>query len=220
MCDPTRPYSPLYGEHYWTGGPAEKRATFVEAANLPARLAGAAAFTVAELGLGTGLNLLLTLGLHRRLAPRAPLTYVAIEKHPLTLSDLAAIHAALPREFHADAAWLQSFWPPAPGWTGHARENLTLHLFHGEAMDAFVSPPPFLADAWYLDGFSPARNPDMWTPQLLEQAAARTAPGGTVATYSAVGGMRRALESAGFEVTRRPGHPPKRHRTEGIKKAP
>ncbi len=70
------------------------------------------------------------------------------------------------------------------------------------------------ADAWFLDGFSPARNPALWTPVLLSQVARHTAPGGTAATYSAAGGVRRALADAGFEVTRRPGFGRKRHMTQ------
>jgi tRNA U34 5-methylaminomethyl-2-thiouridine-forming methyltransferase MnmC len=69
------------------------------------------------------------------------------------------------------------------------------------------------ADAWFLDGFSPARNPELWQPDLMADVARHTAPGGTAATYSAAGPVRRALEEAGFEVTRAPGYGRKRHMT-------
>jgi len=71
------------------------------------------------------------------------------------------------------------------------------------------------ADAWFLDGFAPARNPELWEEALMQAVAARTAPGGTCATYSAAGAVRRALDAAGFAVERRPGFGRKRHMTAG-----
>jgi tRNA U34 5-methylaminomethyl-2-thiouridine-forming methyltransferase MnmC len=68
----------------------------------------------------------------------------------------------------------------------------------------------FQADAWFLDGFSPSRNPQMWSAELLAMVAAKTAPGGTFATYSAAGWVRRNLQAAGFDVEKRPGHAGKR----------
>jgi tRNA U34 5-methylaminomethyl-2-thiouridine-forming methyltransferase MnmC len=73
------------------------------------------------------------------------------------------------------------------------------------------------AEAWFLDGFAPARNPELWEPALLAAVAARTVPGGTCATYSAAGAMRRALAAAGFAVERRPGYGRKRHMTQGMR---
>ena len=72
------------------------------------------------------------------------------------------------------------------------------------------------ADAWFLDGFAPARNPELWEPALLEAVAGHTAPGGTLATYTAAGAVRRALEAAGFSITRVPGYGRKRHMTTGV----
>ena len=69
------------------------------------------------------------------------------------------------------------------------------------------------ADAWFLDGFSPARNPELWEPALLAAVAARSTPGATAATYSAAGHVRRALAAAGFTVTRTAGYGEKRHMT-------
>jgi tRNA U34 5-methylaminomethyl-2-thiouridine-forming methyltransferase MnmC len=71
------------------------------------------------------------------------------------------------------------------------------------------------ADAWYLDGFSPAKNPELWSPDLMEEVARHTAPGGTFATYTAAGFVRRGLRDAGFAVERLPGHGSKRHMTAG-----
>ena len=73
------------------------------------------------------------------------------------------------------------------------------------------------ADAWYLDGFSPAKNPGMWTPEVMAEVGRHTAPGGTFATYTAAGHVRASLAAAGFEVERVAGHGSKRHMTRGRK---
>ena len=72
------------------------------------------------------------------------------------------------------------------------------------------------ADAWFLDGFSPAKNPELWAPDLMAEVARHTAPGGTFATYTAAGHVRRALADAGFTVSRQPGFGRKRHMTTGM----
>ncbi|MFN3294536.1 MAG: tRNA (5-methylaminomethyl-2-thiouridine)(34)-methyltransferase MnmD, partial [Gemmobacter sp.] len=74
---------------------------------------------------------------------------------------------------------------------------------------------PGRADAWFLDGFSPAKNPEMWGAALMAEVAAHTAPGGTFATYTAAGHVRRALQAAGFQVTRSAGFGAKRHMSAG-----
>ncbi len=71
------------------------------------------------------------------------------------------------------------------------------------------------ADAWFLDGFAPARNPELWEPALMAEVARHTAPGGSFATYTAAGAVRRALADAGFAVERLPGHGRKRHMSRG-----
>jgi tRNA U34 5-methylaminomethyl-2-thiouridine-forming methyltransferase MnmC len=74
---------------------------------------------------------------------------------------------------------------------------------------------PGRADAWFLDGFSPAKNPELWSSNLMHEVARHTAPGGTFATYTAAGHVRRALSGAGFTVTRQPGFGRKRHMSTG-----
>ena len=71
------------------------------------------------------------------------------------------------------------------------------------------------ADAWYLDGFSPAKNPELWSPDLMAEVGRHTVPGGTCATYSAAGHVRASLAAAGFAVERVAGHGRKRHMTVG-----
>lgn len=90
-----------------------------------------------------------------------------------------------------------------------------LHLIVGDARETL---PRWQgqADAWFLDGFAPSKNPEMWDPALLAEVARHTAPGGTFATYTAAGFVRRALAAAGFAVTRCPGFGRKRHMTRGV----
>jgi tRNA U34 5-methylaminomethyl-2-thiouridine-forming methyltransferase MnmC len=104
----------------------------------------------------------------------------------------------------------------APLWTGGAQEielpDLQFALVVGDARET-LRDWRHAADAWFLDGFSPARNPELWQPELMAEVARHTAPGGTAATYTAAGHVRRALEAAGFAVTRCPGYGRKRHMT-------
>ena len=104
----------------------------------------------------------------------------------------------------------------APRWTGGAQEivlpDLEFTLVTGDARDT-LSHWPNDANAWFLDGFSPAKNPELWQPELMTEVARHTAPGGTAATYTAAGFVRRGLEAAGFSVSRMPGYGRKRHMT-------
>jgi tRNA U34 5-methylaminomethyl-2-thiouridine-forming methyltransferase MnmC len=98
----------------------------------------------------------------------------------------------------------------APGpWT---LGDVTLQILQGDARDTLPAWDG-LADAAYLDGFSPAKNPEMWEPALLQAVARKLAPGATLATYTAAGHVRRALADAGLTVERRPGFGTKRHMT-------
>lgn len=206
-----RPYSPHFQEHYWSGGAAEKTHVFLHGNRLPERFAQATAFTVAELGFGTGLTLLLTLQLWQRAAPpQAKLSYISYELHPLPLNELQAIHATLPESLQPLATQLHAVYAPQPGWNLWPLGVATLHLYVGPAASGLTTQP-CKADAWFLDGFSPARNPDMWQPELLARAAALTNPGGTAATYSVARVVRSNLAAAGFVVEKTTGHPPKRH---------
>jgi tRNA U34 5-methylaminomethyl-2-thiouridine-forming methyltransferase MnmC len=106
-----------------------------------------------------------------------------------------------------------------PGLLGAARRGggmvvpgFELRIVAGDVRKTLpLEPEP--VEAWYLDGFAPARNPEMWEPGVLAAVAARLVPGGTVATYTAAGTVRRGLAAAGLEVTRVPGYGRKRHMT-------
>ena len=190
-------------------GVAETRHVFLAGNGLPERFAPG--FRIAELGFGTGLNALVAWDAWMRAGLPGALGFTSFEAFPMAPADMARAHRAFPPfEGRRDAL--------LDAWTGEggtfALDGLTLEVVAGDARDTL---PRWrgAADAWFLDGFAPARNPELWEPALLQAVAARTAAGGTCATYTAAGHVRRALAAAGFEVTRLPGHGRKRHMTRG-----
>ncbi|GKY86937.1 tRNA (5-methylaminomethyl-2-thiouridine)(34)-methyltransferase MnmD [Sinisalibacter aestuarii] len=197
------PVSTRFDDPYFSldNGLAETRHTFLAGNDLPARFRPG--FRVAELGFGTGLNMLAT----ARAAETGPIRYTSFEAFPMTADEIARALSAFP-EAEALAGPFLSAW-------GAGETRFTLGLLEVEVVlgDARATLPawPGQADAWYLDGFSPAKNPELWGEDLMRAVAAHTAPGGTAATYTAAGFVRRGLEAAGFAVERRPGYGRKRH---------
>lgn len=208
--------NPHYNDVYAAGGLPEKAYVFVQGNNLPQRFQTAKAFTVAELGFGLGLALLAAWQAWRQAAPAgSALTYISFEKHPLPTAALVQAHQAFPQAAPFSQSLLNTY-APRPGWNHEVLPGLNLHLYVGEAAVGLVTPSPALgpdwqADAWFLDGHAPAKNPALWTPQLLMQVAARTKPGGTASTYSVAAAVRQGLHGAGFTVEKTSGFPPKRH---------
>ena len=212
------PRSRPYGDVYFSkaGGLEETRAVFLAGCGLPQRWAGRRAFTVAELGFGTGLNIAALLELWRaERAPGAHLSIFSVEAEPLGAADAGRALTAFP-ELAKTAALLTERWP------GRARGFHRVDLpelgasLDVAVMDAHAALEAWraCADAWFLDGFAPAVNPQMWTDALMELVAARSAPGARAATYTVAGQARRALAAAGFAVERRPGFGGKRERLE------
>lgn len=197
-------------------GLAETRSVFLDGCGLPGGWAGRAQFTVAELGFGTGLNFLALWQLwqaHRE--PGAWLHFVSFEGYLLDREDAARALAQWP-ELAPLAARLVAAWPVrACGiqqfvWP-EERVTLTLHI--GEISER-LPRADFHADAWFLDGFSPAKNEAMWGSGLWPLVAERCTPGARLATFTVAGAVRRGLTQAGFMVERLPGHGRKRHRLE------
>ena len=215
-----RPRSALYGDAYFGAddGLSESRAVFLEGCGLPGAWAGRQSFTVGELGFGTGLNMLALLELWRRESPaKGRLHLFSVEAHLMTREEAARALAAWP-ELSEIAEALLSRWPARRRGFHRIefpefRACLDLALMEaGEALSAWSGR----ADAWFLDGFAPALNPDMWRDEVLQGVAARSAPGARAATFTVAGQVRRGLSAAGFEVRRAPGHGRKRERLEAI----
>ena len=205
------PYSTAFGDvyHNANGGIEKKRHVFLAGNGLPERWAGRERFVILETGFGLGLNFLVTLQAWRRDPARSRrLHFVSIEKHPFSLPDLQQAHLAY-AEVREEAAELHARWPLlVPG--AHRLEfgNAVLTLFFADIKalrDLRLS-----ADAIYLDGFAPAKNADMWSPQVLRAVSRLAAPGATAATWSVAGPVRHALEETGFAVEKRPGFGGKR----------
>lgn len=214
------PGSRLYGDVYFSSedGLAETRAVFLAGCHLPQAWTGRRHFTVAELGFGTGLNIAALLTLWRQTRPPgARLSIFSVEAHPMTQADARRALARWP-EIGEAAEALLSRWP------GSARgfHHLDLPAFDAAldlaVMDATQALAAWTgaADAWFLDGFAPASNPAMWSPPLMAQVAARSAPGARAATFTVAGAVRRGLAEAGFTVSKQPGFGRKRERTEAV----
>ena len=204
------PVSVQFGDPYFSvdNGMAETAHVFVAGNGLPGRFTGD--FQIAELGFGTGLNLLVTWDAWERAGCPGTLHFTSFEAFPMAPADQSRALAAFPA-LADKAGQLLAVLATGPGPCTLA-ENLTLHLIQGDARETL----PLWegrADAWFLDGFSPAKNPELWEPELLINLARHTSPGGTAATYTAAGHVRRALAAAGFVVTRQPGYGRKRHMT-------
>jgi len=210
------PRSPLYDDiyHPQAGALAQARHVFLQGNGLPQRWAGRSAFTVLETGFGLGHNFLATWDAWQRDPARCErLFFVSVERHPLTATDLQRAHAAsaLPE---LARALLQAWSPLTP--------NLHLLDFEGGrvrlllALGDIAALLPTLrlqADAFFLDGFAPARNPAMWQPRVMKALAALAAPGATLATWSAAHALRADLASAGFVPRLAPGSGGKREIT-------
>lgn len=202
------PVSRRFDDPYFSlaGGLAETRQVFLAGNRLPERLRPG--FRIAELGFGTGLNLLAT----HLTAPDMPLKYISFEAYPITADEMVRAHEAFP-EAQAVAGPLVAAW--AAGRRRFTLGAIAVEVIVADARDAL---PVWQgrADAWFLDGFSPAKNPELWGEELMAEVARHTAPGGTFATYTAAGHVRRALAQAGFLVSRCPGFGTKRHMTAGV----
>lgn len=201
------PVSERFGDPYFSteDGLAETRHVFLAGNDLPARLRPG--FQVAELGVGTGLNLLAL----AQIAGPVPLAYTGFEAYPLTRPDLARALGAFP-ELAPLAEGLIACWQPG-GFVARLGP-IRVEVIVGDARQTLPAWRG-AADAWFLDGFAPARNPELWQPDLLAEVARHTRPGGSFATYTAAGHVRRALGQAGFAVTRAPGYGRKRHMSRG-----
>ena len=202
------PYSEAFADVYHSaaGGPEQARHVFLQGNGLPQRWAGRERFVILETGFGLGLNFLVTWQAWRRDPARCRrLHFVSIEKHPFALPDLRLLHVNYP-ELQEEASALHARWPVlVPG--AHRLEfdggSVVLTLFFADV--SVARELRLAADAVYLDGFSPAKNPDMWTPALMRSISRLAARGATAATWSVASEVRKSLTETGFAVEKRKG---------------
>lgn len=203
------PFSVAYGDvyHSTAGGPQQARHVFLAGNGLPGRWQGSDRFVILETGFGLGLNFLSTWQAWRDDPQHCRrLHFISFEKHPFTATDLAIAQQAWP-EFAALAAELQANWPlltPGVHRLHLDGGNVILTLFFGDAATQLRTVNAAV-DAFFLDGFAPAKNPELWTPQLCKALARLSSEGTTLATWAVAGPVRQALKEAEFELKKRPG---------------
>ncbi|GHD72215.1 bifunctional tRNA (5-methylaminomethyl-2-thiouridine)(34)-methyltransferase MnmD/FAD-dependent 5-carboxymethylaminomethyl-2-thiouridine(34) oxidoreductase MnmC [Vogesella fluminis] len=217
-----QPVSADYGDVYFSreSGLDETRHVFIGHNQLPQRFAALTPeqlFSIGETGFGTGLNFLAAWQCFLQHAPAgARLSFVSTEKHPLTTADLVQAQAMWPELATQAAALQQQYDVMAPGWHRFVLENgrVILTLLIGDVLETLPQLEARI-DAWFLDGFAPARNPEMWQPALFRQLARLSHRGTTLATFSSAGIVRRGLEEAGFGIEKVAGYGKKRDMTRG-----
>lgn len=205
------PVSVRFDDPYFSldNGLDETRHVFLGGNDLPARFRDG--FRIAELGFGTGLNFLTTWAAWRAAGIAGRFHFTSFEAFAMGRDDMAAAHAAFPELAPLAGALIDGLG--ADGCVTFL--DATLEVIAGDARQTLPAWPG-MADAWYLDGFSPAKNPEMWEPALMSNVARHTAPRGTAATYTAAGFVRRGLADAGFSVERVHGFGRKRHMTRAV----
>lgn len=205
------PVSRRFDDPYYSleNGWEETAHVFLAGNDLPARLR--TGFHVAELGFGTGLNLLAFCACVAAADLGGPVRFTSFEAYPMGADDTEAALAAFAQTAALAGPLLQA---RRDGKTRWEMAGVTVELIIGDARETLPTWDG-RADAWFLDGFAPAKNPELWDPALLAAVAHHTAPGGSFATYTAAGPVRRALAETGFDVTRVPGFGRKRHMSVG-----
>jgi tRNA 5-methylaminomethyl-2-thiouridine biosynthesis bifunctional protein len=213
------PYSEAYGDVYHSagGGPAQARYVFLQGNGLPERWRGRRAFTILETGFGFGMSFLAAWRAWCEDPARCErLHFVSVEKHPFAAPHLSLLWEKN-GEFENESRQLLARWPMlVPGM--HRLEfedgNVVLSLFFGDIAEG-LPQLQLAADAIFLDGFAPAKNPSMWSPPLLRHLGRLSAPGATLATWSVASPVREALEGAGFAVEKDKGFATKKEMLRG-----
>ncbi|TAJ77652.1 MAG: bifunctional tRNA (5-methylaminomethyl-2-thiouridine)(34)-methyltransferase MnmD/FAD-dependent 5-carboxymethylaminomethyl-2-thiouridine(34) oxidoreductase MnmC [Gallionellaceae bacterium] len=223
-----QPYSARFGDVYFSrdSGLEETRHVFLRGNRLAERFASLRAgenFCIGETGFGTGLSFLCVWQLFEQSAPPgASLDFFSVEKFPLHDDELRAALALWP-EFGAQAEVLLARWcRRVPGWNrwSFAGGRIRLTLALDDVAETLPQLPAGSVDAWFLDGFAPAKNPEMWGGEVPANIARASRDGATLATYTSAGWVRRGLGQAGFVVERVPGFGRKREMMTGLKLTP
>lgn len=220
------PFSTRFHDVYFStsGGLAETEHVFLHNNQLPERfsaLTNSDSFTIGETGFGTGLNFLAAWQCFSKCAPpTATLTFVSVEKYPLRPDDLHRALSLWPQLGIFSSELLDHYPLLSPGW--HTLQlvqgRVTLRLGIGNALDRYRQLHDTAIDAWFLDGFAPSKNPDLWQQELFTELVRLSAAHATLATFSCAGAMRRALQGVGFDVRKVPGYGCKREMTAGFLK--
>ena len=224
------PVSDKFDDVYFSNqdGLAETHYVFLEGNQLWERWVNyqEAHFVIAETGFGTGLNFFAVTTLFREFRQKHPdsplkrLYFTSFEKYPLPLDALQQAHLAYPQFSHLAQHLQQNWLNPIQGCYRFHFDETTLDLWFGDVAENLPQLGDYMngkIDAWFLDGFAPSKNPDMWNEQLYQQMFRFTKPQGTFATFTAASAVRKSLENAGFDITKRKGFGKKRECLSGQK---
>lgn len=208
------PFATDYGDRYFSqdSGLAEARHVFLQGNHLPQAWQNKQHFVIGETGFGTGLNFLATWQAWQNDPQRCQtLHYISLEKHPIPKSQLATLLAAWPELAEFTQALLEQYPPVLAGFhqLHFAKHQVSLCLCFASAETALKELVASV-DAWYLDGFAPAKNPELWSPNLFQALAAHSKPQTSLATFTVAGQVRRDLHAAGFHWEKRVGFGQKR----------
>ena len=216
------PHSSIFNDHYYSlvDGLEESRHVFLEGNNLHCRwekLKNKQSFNIMELGFGSGLNFLATWQLWNsmNISKDNRLHYFSVEAFPMSIYQLQKSLTSWKDSLSDLSIQLLENYPPLePGChTINFKNNVTLSLIFSDVRNAipkFTNNFSGSIDAWYLDGFSPAKNPEMWSDDIFKNMNQLSKPLTTIATYTIAGSVRRGLSAAGFFIQRRPGFATKR----------
>ncbi|MCP5467757.1 MAG: bifunctional tRNA (5-methylaminomethyl-2-thiouridine)(34)-methyltransferase MnmD/FAD-dependent 5-carboxymethylaminomethyl-2-thiouridine(34) oxidoreductase MnmC [Deltaproteobacteria bacterium] len=214
------PYSENFQDTYFSehGAIEESRHVFLEGNDLPKRFQNCEKFIIGELGFGTGLNFAVTSQAWEKYSLKhASLEYISIEKFPLDKSTIKKISTHWPELKKYFSSLLENYPLRIDGFhhISFPEKNIQLTLIFEDVLEALKNIHVEV-DAWYLDGFAPKRNPQMWNEAAFKLIAKNTQAGGSLATYSSAGEVRRQLTSVGFEIKKRSGFAKKREMLYGI----
>ena len=227
MCFPPR--SEMFDDVYFSveNGLAETRHVFLQGNNLPNAWSGRERFVICETGFGTGLNFVAVWDMFEKHSqPEQTLHFVSFEKFPL---DKTTIHDALVgalsqmRDSHGDNQYepyieslLKHYPITIPGYHRVVLNNRVILTVIFDDINRTIPTLNTPVDCWFLDGFKPATNPDMWSETVFQNMARLSHKATTFATFTAAGFVRRGLQDVNFVVQKQPGFGRKREMLTGV----
>lgn len=213
------PRSKQFDDVYFSAedGFAETQHVFIQGSGLPGRWAGRD-YTIFETGFGTGLNFLCAWRLWNETNRERKLEFISVEKFPLSAAEIENALEAWRNKFPEELTALIEKYPQNCSGTHRIAmgENCALVLIFDD-VNAAIPKQDAKVDAWFLDGFKPKKNPEMWTDVLFENMARLSNPDASVATFTAAGNVRRGLQAAGFNMQRVKGYGTKWHMLTGVR---
>ncbi len=219
--------NPHYNDCYFSydEGFEEAAYVFVDGNNIPHCLKSKTSVTIGETGFGTGLNLMTLLqSLPSELD--IDVTFLSVEKYPLTLDRMQELIGGSISNITKEAKIVFDFWKEqfdntSKGWISgsfvYKTARVKVMIYIGDVAD-FMANLDKKVDIWFLDGHSPDKNPAMWAPELMQEVGNHSRVGTTIATFSAAGLVKEGLRQAGFFIKRRKGFGGKRHMIQGVYK--